>query len=77
MKATPSDTRPCGRPRRSLEQKIMLLVRSYRAAERRRRRIEAAGTNYRRRLGVLPRARKRLANVNSSKRRMSLCRKRE
>ncbi len=42
MKEIPSDTRTAERPRLSLEQKIMLLVRRYREAEKRRQRKEAA-----------------------------------
>lgn len=42
MKEISPDTRTAERPRLSLEQKIMLLVRRYREAEKRRQRKEAA-----------------------------------
>ncbi len=77
MKSTSFEQRLCGRPRRSLEQKIMLLVRRYREAERRRRRNETAGANTRCRIGVPPNVPQRSTHVNSARRRMSLCRKSE
>lgn len=40
----PCGLRPPGRPGRSLEQKIRVLVRRYRAAQRRRKQREAAGS---------------------------------
>ena len=42
MKEIPPDIRTAERPRLSLEQKIMLLVRRYREAEKRHQRKEAA-----------------------------------
>jgi hypothetical protein len=41
MKKTPSAMGPEARPRRSLEQKIMLMVHRYLAAEKRRKQKEA------------------------------------
>lgn len=42
MKEISSETRPVERPRHSIEQKLMLMVHRYRAAEKRRKQKEAA-----------------------------------
>ncbi len=70
MKDTPPGEKTAERSRLSLEQKILLLVRRYREAERRRKRKEACRSKYRRRLGVLPSALRRPDNADSARRRM-------
>lgn len=53
MKEIPSETRPLERPRRSLEQKIMLMVHRYRTAEKRRARSDAARSKRLRMIALL------------------------
>jgi hypothetical protein len=53
MKKVPSEMRPGGRPRPSLEQKIMVLVRRYRAAQKRHKQKEAARSKRLRRAEML------------------------
>ena len=47
MKELPSPLRPAGHPRLSLEQKLMLVARRYRAAEKRRTQKDTAGSRRR------------------------------
>ena len=53
MNEIPSEMKPDQRPRLSLEEKIMALVRRYRAAEKRRGRRKAVGANQHLRMAVL------------------------